>query len=138
MAACATAVIILGCMNFTFQESDPEVVRHLEDGLTCYSGKARVKPHSCLNVYYPAPFLSKPNLELEDTFDRLVVVEEREDGFRINNPSSCSVTGKWKARGLRPVPPPSPPGAPAANEAPAPAPAAPSPELPPQPQPIKP
>jgi hypothetical protein len=138
IAGCAWVGILLGCMSFTYQGHECASVHLTEDGISCFEGKAHVAPGQCLNVYYPTPFASKPNLEVSELFDRLVVVEQREDGFQVRNASPFNVSGEWQARGTRLAPQLPPAPAPiettAAQESSAP----PATEVAPQPAPVKP
>ena len=60
-----------------------------------------------LDVYYPAPFSSPPNLLTKSIFNDCLVVEQQPDHFRIKNPTPFSREVSWEARGL-PVTAPAP------------------------------
>jgi hypothetical protein len=100
-AASACVLLFLGCMNFTFQGRTVSVENGASPGVSCQSGTAHLAGHACADVYYPAAFATKPNLELEDSFDHCEIVEQREDGFRVRNRCFFSVDIVWKARGTR-------------------------------------
>jgi hypothetical protein len=93
--------IVLGCMSFSFGGHEVSIEHNGGDGITCHDGTIQVPAHACLNVYYPAPFSSKPNLEVTECFGRCEILEQREDGFRVRNNSIFTVTAEWQARGLR-------------------------------------
>jgi hypothetical protein len=93
--------ISLGCMSFTLGGRTEVVSKEEVGGLQ--RGKASLAPGEELVVYYPAPYASPPNLEMEDPslFHAGRIIEQRPDGFRIKNTSSHAVELAWKARGVK-------------------------------------
>ncbi len=63
-------------------------------------GKVAVPPGEELDVYYPVPFASPPNLRTETTFSDCSVIEQKPDHFRIKNPNVFSRDLTWEARGV--------------------------------------
>jgi hypothetical protein len=122
-AACITLAIITGCMSLSIGNRTIETAP-TEEGVLCQQGEVHVPPNSLRVVHYPIPFARTPNLEVSSTFDDCEVREEHEDHFVLRNPNCFGRTVKWKARGLKCVPPP--PEGPAA-----------APELPPAPIPAE-
>ncbi len=70
------------------------------EGTTHQRGKAVVPPGDVLEVYYPVPFVSPPNLTTQSTFDDCSVLEQKPDHFRIKNPNPFSREVTWEARGV--------------------------------------
>lgn len=111
-------VILLGCMSISIGGKHmicpPE-----EEGGCMQQGETRMPPHGEMDVYYPVPFASPPNLELDDVRD-VVVLDQKADHFRVRYDGPFpSNSIKWKARGTRavggaapPQPMPWPPPAP--------------------------
>jgi hypothetical protein len=137
MGALAGAILILiflGCMSLSFGglsigcKTEP-------DGTVCQEGKVSLHKGHELDVYYPVPYASPPNLELTGDCDKCEIMEQKADHFRIRCNDSCDATPNWQARGVRrpppeitptvvvtpPAPPPAPP--PPSNSAPVPLPA---------------
>src|SRR4051794_15850307 len=94
--------LILGFGCGSIQVSAPPT----EDA-TRQRGKAVVPAGEELDVYYPVPFNSPPNLLVQSTFNDCSIIEQKPDHFRVknNNPFSREVT--WDARGV-PVSTPAP------------------------------
>ena len=146
VAACLSAVIAFGCMgiaigNRTAEETKACCSPGVDDsGALMQEGKIHIRPGSEKLIYYPIPYASPPNLEIEDTCDYCDVIEEKENCFRVrfhDNFTTTQQTLCWKARGVRCPPPPVPPSALPADANP-PAEAAPPPTLlPPEPVPAK-
>jgi hypothetical protein len=99
-------LIILGCMSLSFGglsigcKTEP-------DGTVCQEGKVSMHRGQELDVYYPVPYASPPNLELSGDADKCEIVEQKADHFRIRCKDPCDATPHWQARGLR-CPPPAP------------------------------
>jgi hypothetical protein len=110
----------LGCMSFSIGGGNTEI-RDSSDGTLKQSGSAKVPGDGELDVYFPTPYTSNPNLETGDDFDHCVVVQQYPDHFRVKNSSALAEDVKWTARGVRAV---------------ASAPANPPPQLPAEPAPI--
>src|SRR4051812_19539475 len=79
-------VIVLGCMSLSIG-GHHESIANDESG-PAEHGKVTVPAHQELDVYYPAGFVSPPNLAVESTWDDCVVVSQAPDHFRIKNPDS--------------------------------------------------
>jgi hypothetical protein len=96
-AAALMLTIIMGCMSLQIGcKTGP-------DGTICQEGKVSLEGHQELDVYYPVPYASPPNLEIEGDsgFD---IIEQKADHFRLR----CKVLHiggdgrthwNWKARG---------------------------------------
>jgi len=114
LAGGGSVLIFLGCMSFSIGGRNYEAPSSdscCEDLLT-QKGQFYLNSHMTEDVYYPVPFAHVPNLEFTNK-DDCVLVEQKEDHFRIRNGSWETVRVKWKARGIRvpavaPVPPPGP------------------------------
>jgi len=90
--------ICLGCMSLNFGGRTEVMTR--EDGPGPQGGKVRLACGEELDVYYPLPYVSPPNLETERSSDDVRVVEQRADHFRIQNTSLFSRELTWTARGV--------------------------------------
>jgi hypothetical protein len=108
-AAVACLVVFLGCMSLNFG-TRTEVIQH-DDVSYMQTGKVSVPGGQEIEVYYPIPYGSPPNLELCSDWDHCVVVQQKADHFRVKNNRLLSTECKWTARGMR-VAPPAPPGFP--------------------------
>jgi len=95
--------IVLGCMSLSIGERH-EVVAS-EDGISSQSGEVKVPGGQELDVYYPVPFASPPNLTVTSTWDDAVMVDQQADHFRVKNPGAFSERMRWEARGLKARPP---------------------------------
>jgi hypothetical protein len=113
IAGILLVALFIGCMNISFggrtshgSANDPD--------LCCQEGIVKLNPGEDRIVYYPIPYQSPPNLEIEaESFrsDSVSLLEQKEDHFRIVwkkeelvfPRSSVQVT--WKARGVRGVQP---------------------------------
>jgi hypothetical protein len=91
-----------------------------EDGIVKQSGKIELDRGRELDVYYPIPYASTPNLELDDWFNNYRIIEQKADHFRVKNVGGAFGV-EWTARGVRacnptplavPVPTPAPPSSP--------------------------
>ena len=122
-AGVALLLIFLGCMSFegshvdrTEVVSPPEVPNPylVGDGLLEQEGRGAIRGLAEEDVYYPVPYISPPNLELEGDPEFVRLVYQRRDHFRIKN--WCNNTHyvgsfHWKARGVKIlVTAPPPPG----------------------------
>lgn len=93
------ALVFLGCMSISigrFSNSTP-----FEDGTFAQEGEVNVPGNGVLQVFYPAPYASPPNLTAEDTFNHLRIVEQTPGYFRVENTGGLSAKCCWKARGVR-------------------------------------
>jgi hypothetical protein len=93
----------VSCMNLNFG-GKTEVVApsdsHSAEGLQ--RGKVFVPIGQEVNLYYPVPYVSPPNLEFEDADAnrRLHIVDQKPDHVRVKNLSNAPVEVPWKARGI--------------------------------------
>ncbi len=108
VAACIMLAIVMGCMSLSIGNRTIET-QTSEEGVLCQQGKAVVPANDHFFVRYPIPYLRKPNVEISCTFDDCLIQSEEEDGFAIKNPNCNARTVTWKARGIKPSPPPEPP-----------------------------
>jgi hypothetical protein len=96
MAACLSLLAVLGCMSISIGNSDCAAGEFKQEGTF------RVQTGQEVLVYYPVPFGSPPNLEVEDTFGLCEIVEQKENYFRVRY--GKNVTGwhtySWTARGI--------------------------------------
>jgi hypothetical protein len=98
--------IALGCMSFTIER--PERVTYVgPDAVLEQRGEVAVRSHEVVDVYYPIPYGSPPNLTLEDFFHHNEVLDQKPGFFRLKN-DGVGCTAKWVARGIR-APLPTPP-----------------------------
>src|SRR5262249_47420997 len=98
-------VICLGCMNFQFGGRNETVHSTASDKPgQVQSGSASVAGHQEIDVYYPVPLVSPPNLVISESA-WVQVVDQKPDHFRVKNNTPMSWDFKWMARGV-PVPPP--------------------------------
>lgn len=116
IAAIMIPMMSMGCLALNFggwsqKSDDPSIVAQ--------SGSVPIPKGQEVVVYYPRPYASPPNLELEDTFHNYKIVEQRPDCFRVRNESGTWDL-KWTARGVPVQPPvvatPTTPPATAANQ----------------------
>jgi hypothetical protein len=136
--------IVIGCMSFSVgngevvrEESTSEIVPvgyGPGDALFKQDGKIHVPPDCSLDVYYPLPYYSRPNLTIEGGEGHVKVLLQHRDHFRIHNDGLFERDIFWVALGTRLV---STPGAevltPVKSEQPAPLPR----ELPAEPIPVQ-
>jgi hypothetical protein len=81
------------------------------DDILEQKGEVHLGPKAEQDVYYPVPYANVPNIELSEDFNRCMIVEQKEDHFRIQNTCSSEIEPHWRARGMRmgflpPAPPP--------------------------------
>jgi hypothetical protein len=118
VAASIMLAIIMGCMSLSMSigcKTGP-------DGTTCQEGKVSVEDGQELDVYYPIPYASPPNLEISGDSESYQIIEQKADHFRIRNQCvNRRYQWNWKARGSKCPPgaaptvivtPPSPPPVP--------------------------
>jgi hypothetical protein len=101
IATCVFAAILcplasMGCLALNFggwsqKADDPSVLMQ--------TGSTPIPKGQEATVYYPKPYASPPNLELDDTFHSYKIVEQRADCFRVRNDSGTWVLN-WTARGV--------------------------------------
>jgi len=91
-------VIILGCMNI--QLGGRTVLQ--EDSLTLtQQGSIAASSGQEVDVFYPVPYASPPNLVLEDFTHNYTVVDQKPDRFRLRNNGPFTPTCEWTAHGVR-------------------------------------
>jgi hypothetical protein len=122
-------LVVLGCMSISFGGKnvccgDPQEPLE-QKGELCLEAQGEI------DVYYPLPYASPPNLTVDAASHKVVVLEQKPDHFRAYGAGKA----KWVARGVRlgPTvvvngPPALPPPAPLPGPAPTPPPAPPPPE----------
>lgn len=110
-AACLMLAIFMGCMSLSIGNRTVETPP-CEEGVLLQQGEAHLPANSSQFIHYPLPYPRKPNIEIDSTFDDCTIAEEHEDGFLLRNPNGLSRTVKWKARGVKCEPPPTPPSVP--------------------------
>src|SRR5262245_10664462 len=79
-----------------------------EEGLLVQEGEVTLPPGATLDVFYPIPYASTPNLEQACHVSDCIVTDQHPDHFRATNQSASARTLSWKARGIRGLPPPPP------------------------------
>jgi hypothetical protein len=99
-------LIMLGCMNISLGGHDDLFGSSgsSDSGVFAQEGKVSLLPSGEQVVYYPVPYASTPNLELDDSLHACEIVEQSATCFRVRirsgiNTNMQSVT--WKARGVR-------------------------------------
>jgi hypothetical protein len=104
LAVGTLALIFLGCMSLSFGGLSIGC-RTEPDGTVCEEGKVELHPGKPLDVYYPAPYASPPNLELTEDAEKCEILEQHSDHFRVQVRGQYNACLHWKARGLRGGPP---------------------------------
>ena len=100
-AVLACIVIILGCMSITIG-GRTTVDTTSEDGMLIQEGETQVGAGAERDVFYPIPYASPPNLEIDSTFNHYQLIDQKEDHFRVRNTSNAfCLKCEWKARGLK-------------------------------------
>ncbi|HZY91072.1 MAG TPA: hypothetical protein VFE78_39985 [Gemmataceae bacterium] len=106
-------LVVLGCMSISFGGKsicggDPTEPFE-QKGEVCLAAQGEI------DVYYPLPYASPPNLTVDAPSHHVVVFEQKPDHFRVGGAGKMT----WVARGVRagptvvvPVPPTLPPPAP--------------------------
>lgn len=125
VAGALMLLIFLGCMSLSIKIGcKPE-----PDGTTCQEGKVYLRQGQEVDVYYPVPYASPPNLELSGDSDNCEIIEQKADYFHIRYKGSIYAKPHWKARGQKCLPPgvaPAvivpPPSPPPSNDSPSPLP----------------
>jgi hypothetical protein len=104
----------LGCMSI--QLGGRNEVFQTDELTGLQTGRVDIPPGAILEIYYPVPYQSPPNLTIETSWQDCLIVEQKADHFKVKNPSGTAREVTWKARGLRiatslAIVPPSPPNA---------------------------
>jgi hypothetical protein len=100
-------LVVLGCMSISFGGknvccTDPQEPFE-QKGELCLEAQRE------LEVYYPLPYSSPPNLTVDGPLHHVVVLEQKPDHFRVAGTGKV----KWVARGTRAGPTVVVPGPPA-------------------------
>jgi len=102
-AATFLLAVVLGCMNISF-EGRRHIVNN-DDQTYSQTGEMEVPPGQELEVFYPIPFASPPNLVIASSFSQCQMIEQRPDRFRVKNPTGLPHEVTWTARGMKGPPP---------------------------------
>jgi|GEM_PF-3607814 len=101
-SAFAWLAIILGCMNLSIGERTMLPDDHLA---YTQAGSVHVEIGQELDVYYPVPYASPPNLEFKG-LGSYTIVDQQADHFRVHNNGGL-LGFDWTARGVKVALPPS-------------------------------
>jgi hypothetical protein len=107
LAVALSAAIVLGCMSLSFGSKEGDVVKVCAVESETFEQVGRIQVRSSpldQTYYYPVPFASRPNLEIDDPYNMCEVVEQKEDCFKVKfhaNVTSSTQYLAWKARGVR-------------------------------------
>lgn len=105
-ALAGLAIVVLGCMSLSIADRVVQSPGCLQEGeVLCQEGKALLATGERLKIFYPIPYGSAPNLELQAA-DRIELEDQKPDHFVVYNmPHAAnqtrSVSVSWKARGVR-------------------------------------
>ncbi len=69
------------------------------DGSLQQRGSVSVPHEGEVDVYYPTPYISPPNLETDSSFNDHIIVEQKPDHFRVKNTELFPCDVSWTARG---------------------------------------
>jgi hypothetical protein len=115
-------LILLGCMSSVTREepvttvqsvgTPPEPFQEVNragwyeslppgDGLLEQEGSVNIPAHAYLDVYYPIPYISPPNLNVRCSWNDCLVVGQKPDHFRLHNPESSARHVDWKVKGVK-------------------------------------
>ena len=88
-------LVVLGCMSISFGGknvccSDPQEPLE-QKGELCLEAQGEI------DVYYPLPYASPPNLTVDASSHHVVVLDQKPDHFRVTGTGKL----KWVARGVR-------------------------------------
>jgi hypothetical protein len=94
--------VVLGCMNICVDRS----IGTGDDALCKQTGTFAVKGGDELDVYYPAPYASPPNVTFKCMFNEydFVPVGQYPDHFRVKNTGHFGGEVTWEAKGVRQAP----------------------------------
>jgi hypothetical protein len=98
---------LMGCMSINVGGGDSKPCAD-SNGFLVQEGKIPVRNNGDLVIYYPKPYTSPPNLEIEDGNSVCEIVEQKENSFRVHFKPTVAVSQQsitWKARGAQPVVP---------------------------------
>jgi hypothetical protein len=102
----------IGCMSLEVSEPHSSITRSTE-GVITQTGTVTVSGHKPETVFYPIPYISTPNLQIEDEWphEHWELVEQKWDHFTVRrdrNPWSSPLKLSWTAKGVKGPPPPAP------------------------------
>jgi hypothetical protein len=100
VAALVSVVLIFGFRAFQGNAAyGPEILEHNQ--LLKQQGKAAVAGEKPIDVYYPIPYASPPNLTVQG--DQIEIVEQKADHFQLKKKDSSpgAIEVQWLAQGLR-------------------------------------
>lgn len=103
VGAAAVLAFCLGCMSLNFG-GKTEVVQS-DDGTGSQCGKIQLAAYEELTVYYPVPYYSPPNLQLDTGCEHFRITDQRADHFKVKNVNGLTREVSWKARGMKSLPP---------------------------------
>jgi hypothetical protein len=112
-AAVLLVAIVLGCMSVSVDPSNTT----MDDGVCKQTGTVSVLPGEEVEVFYPKPFATTPNLQIISPLGECRAVAQYPDRFRVRNTGVLfdrEIT--WEAKGILPAviaTPPAPGSAPA-------------------------
>jgi hypothetical protein len=89
-------ICALGCMSLNIggrTEMAPPADAQVQQGTVT------IPAHQSLDVYYPNPFVTTPNLLVENSWNDCKIEEQQPNHFRISNPGLIAREITWKARG---------------------------------------
>jgi hypothetical protein len=111
LAAICLPLMSTGCLCLSFGgcESCGAGDHPESNGVLTQKGGLPSSNGGPVTVYYPVPYASPPNLELHDQLNKCRIVEQRADGFVVQDGQGL-LGVSWTARGVKG--PPSTPGTP--------------------------
>jgi hypothetical protein len=90
--------IVLGCMNIQLGGGTVAT----EDALTfSQRGSISASAGQEVDVYYPVPYASPPNLVIEDFTHNYSIIDQKSDHFRVRNNGLFAPSCDWTARGVK-------------------------------------
>lgn len=104
LSLAALAVIFLGCMSLSFGGRN-YTTHPAEDEVLCQQGCISFRACDERTVYYPVPYASPPNLDVNSSCGDVALLDQKPDHFRVawkgTGPTFGTDQVKWKAKGLR-------------------------------------
>jgi hypothetical protein len=90
-------VLTLGCLSLSFGGGSSSE----EPSRATQHGSVALHPGEELDVYYPVPYTSPPNLRLEDSLHSAYLLDQKPDHFRVKNAALFHAQEvSWTARGV--------------------------------------
>jgi hypothetical protein len=125
VAATALLLILFGCMSFNIERPAPPPVQFTGPVADAQPLEQRGEVHVLANreveVIYPVPYLSRPNLTVETgSGGHVAATEQRTDCFRVRNTGLFDHKVTWVAKGVSILKAPPPPPVEALPEVPEP------------------